>query len=199
MHKIQKKLRIIILLLLPFYGLYLDGCSGFTTDWLGGSDANTAYSTVKEDDKGLYDDEFASAKNRRTFPLQTIANSDDNNTGMIVIDYGEEGLCLAKDGEFVWDDSCHSKGIDTLQYSFRGDTLLLTSISTNDSLVEGNQGAVEVSEIFVGGKYGRLTGVWKNTNDLFVNGELIHRSYDYFVYYKFEENFVTIACTEKVD
>jgi len=165
-------------------GFFLWGCSGFTTDGV-----TQPYPSPVID----YSREFAFASIYAKIPMQIVKDPEIENQGTIILEYGRDGWCQKSGDSVKWHDEWLSEGVDSLRYSFRGDTLLLTTMKADESTGAYNQGLVEVSQIFIGGEIGVPSGIWKESNDVFVNGKLVTHDYGYVVYYKFEEDSLTIA------
>jgi len=165
-------------LVIIFLICVLCGCSGFTTDSSFGILGVHSNSEQTES-------EFDTTRIILKTKMFVNEISIEDHLGSITFDVGETGRCENSDGEFQWVEGWFSSGVRSFDYSFRGDTLLLSYALEGESTI--------INRILIGGKSGNIYGVWKMSNDYFVNGQLNTYNYGYYIYFKFEAAQVTIG------
>ena len=170
--------------------LVLSGCVGFTEDMLKiFGDASDAAEAVAPDSA----DDFSVARLVRLGKIDVDKKHDS-----VTITLETIGGCV-KDGEsFVYDTDFYFADSKTFAYSFRGDSLLLSRIYEPDPY-EADQTRYEESLIFVGGKSGKLDGVWKNTQCRYREERMFCSNDGYNQYFKFDGDKVEYRITDRED
>ena len=163
----------------------LAGCGGFTEDMNGNIVAGTPV------DVNQLEQVYALARVAQSGKVER-SSAGDSITIVFEINGGcvKDGESLAYDPNFFFADS------QTFAYSFRGDTLLLSTIY-EPGPYEVNQERYEESFIFVGGTPGVLDGIWKNTQCRYREEKIYCMNDGYDQYFKFDGGKVEIRVADR--
>lgn len=165
----------------------LAGCGGFTED-VNGNIVEGAPVDVNQ-----MESVYALARVAQSGKVER-SSAGDSITIVFEINGGcvKDGESLAYDPNFFFADS------QTFAYSFRGDTLLLSTIY-EPGPYEVNQERYEESFIFVGGTPGVLDGIWKNTQCRYREEKIYCMNDGYDQYFKFDGGKVEIRVADRED
>ena len=163
----------------------LAGCGGFTEDVNGNIVEGTPV------DVNQMESVYALARVAQSGKVER-SSAGDSITIVLEINGGcvKDGESLAYDPNFFFADS------QTFAYSFRGDTLLLSTIY-EPGPYEVNQERYEESFIFVGGTPGVLDGIWKNTQCRYREEKIYCMNDGYDQYFKFDGGKVEIRVADR--
>ena len=163
----------------------LAGCGGFTEDMNGNIVEGTPV------DVNQMESVYALARVAQSGKVER-SSAGDSITIVLEINGGcvKDGESLAYDPNFFFADS------QTFAYSFRGDTLLLSTIY-EPGPYEVNQERYEESFIFVGGTPGVLDGIWKNTQCRYREEKIYCMNDGYDQYFKFDGGKVEIRVADR--
>ena len=163
----------------------LAGCGGFTEDVNGNIVEGTPV------DMNQMESVYALARVAQSGKVER-SSAGDSITIVLEINGGcvKDGESLAYDPNFFFADS------QTFAYSFRGDTLLLSTIY-EPGPYEVNQERYEESFIFVGGTPGVLDGIWKNTQCRYREEKIYCMNDGYDQYFKFDGGKVEIRVADR--
>ena len=163
----------------------LAGCGGFTEDVNGNIVEGTPV------DMNQMESVYALARVAQSGKVER-SSAGDSITIVFEINGGcvKDGESLAYDPNFFFADS------QTFAYSFRGDTLLLSTIY-EPGPYEVNQERYEESFIFVGGTPGVLDGIWKNTQCRYREEKIYCMNDGYDQYFKFDGGKVEIRVADR--
>ncbi|WP_294112338.1 hypothetical protein [uncultured Fibrobacter sp.] len=163
----------------------LAGCGGFTEDVNGNIVEGTPV------DVNEMESVYALARVAQSGKVER-SSAGDSITIVLEINGGcvKDGESLAYDPNFFFADS------QTFAYSFRGDTLLLSTIY-EPGPYEVNQERYEESFIFVGGTPGVLDGIWKNTQCRYREEKIYCMNDGYDQYFKFDGGKVEIRVADR--
>lgn len=134
--------------------------------------------STSQDASSPFEKEFAAAHDRIIFPIH-VQSQTIIREGAVVDDGGTDGGCFKTDDGIQWIDSRDTSYLDTMQFSFRGDSLLISY---------GNDVA-----ILLGGKSGKLEGVWKVLDVGYDDGVRKTLHLGYVSYVKIESEKMTYA------
>ena len=165
----------------------LAGCGGFTEDVNGNIVEGTPV------DVNQMESVYALARVAQSGKVER-SSAGDSITIVLEINGGcvKDGESLAYDPNFFFAYS------QTFAYSFRGDTLLLSTIY-EPGPYEVNQERYEESFIFVGGTPGVLDGIWKNTQCRYREEKIYCMNDGYDQYFKFDGGKVEIRVADRED
>ncbi|MBS7272149.1 MAG: hypothetical protein KIG97_07240 [Fibrobacter sp.] len=165
----------------------LAGCGGFTEDVNGNIVEGTPVDVNEMESVYALARVAQSGKVERSSAGDSITIVFEINGGCV-----KDGESLAYDPNFFFADS------QTFAYSFRGDTLLLSTIY-EPGPYEVNQERYEESFIFVGGTPGVLDGIWKNTQCRYREEKIYCMNDGYDQYFKFDGGKVEIRVADRED
>ena len=165
----------------------LAGCGGFTEDVNGNIVEGTPVDVNQMESVYALARVAQSGKVERSSAGDSITIVFEINGGCV-----KDGESLAYDPNFFFADS------QTFAYSFRGDTLLLSTIY-EPGPYEVNQERYEESFIFVGGTPGVLDGIWKNTQCRYREEKIYCMNDGYDQYFKFDGGKVEIRVADRED
>lgn len=165
----------------------LAGCGGFTEDVNGNIVEGTPVDVNQMESVYALARVAQSGKVERSSAGDSITIVFEINGGCV-----KDGESLAYDPNFFFADS------KTFAYSFRGDTLLLSTIY-EPGPYEVNQERYEESFIFVGGTPGVLDGIWKNTQCRYREEKIYCMNDGYDQYFKFDGGKVEIRVADRED
>ncbi|MCI6437294.1 hypothetical protein [Fibrobacter sp.] len=165
----------------------LAGCGGFTEDVNGNIVDGTPVDVNQMESVYALARVAQSGKVERSSAGDSITIVFEINGGCV-----KDGESLAYDPNFFFADS------QTFAYSFRGDTLLLSTIY-EPGPYEVNQERYEESFIFVGGTPGVLDGIWKNTQCRYREEKIYCMNDGYDQYFKFDGGKVEIRVADRED
>ncbi|MDD5943812.1 hypothetical protein [Fibrobacter sp.] len=165
----------------------LAGCGGFTEDVNGNIVEGTPADVNQMESVYALARVAQSGKVERSSAGDSITIVFEINGGCV-----KDGESLAYDPNFFFADS------QTFAYSFRGDTLLLSTIY-EPGPYEVNQERYEESFIFVGGTPGVLDGIWKNTQCRYREEKIYCMNDGYDQYFKFDGGKVEIRVVDRED
>lgn len=165
----------------------LAGCGGFTEDVNGNIVEGTPVDVNEMESVYALARVAQSGKVERSSAGDSITIVFEINGGCV-----KDGESLAYDPDFFFADS------QTFAYSFRGDTLLLSTIY-EPGPYEVNQERYEESFIFVGGTPGVLDGIWKNTQCRYREEKIYCMNDGYDQYFKFDGGKVEIRVADRED
>lgn len=163
----------------------LAGCGGFTEDVNGNIVDGTPVDVNQMESVYALARVAQSGKVERSSAGDSITIVFEINGGCV-----KDGESLAYDPNFFFADS------QTFAYSFRGDTLLLSTIY-EPGPYEVNQERYEESFIFVGGTPGVLDGIWKNTQCRYREEKIYCMNDGYDQYFKFDGGKVEIRVADR--
>lgn len=163
----------------------LAGCGGFTEDVNGNIVEGTPVDVNQMESVYALARVAQSGKVERSSAGDSITIVFEINGGCV-----KDGESLAYDPNFFFADS------QTFAYSFRGDTLLLSTIY-EPGPYEVNQERYEESFIFVGGTPGVLDGIWKNTQCRYREEKIYCMNDGYDQYFKFDGGKVEIRVADR--
>ncbi len=163
----------------------LAGCGGFTEDVNGNIVEGTPVDVNQMESVYALARVAQSGKVERSSAGDSITIVFEINGGCV-----KDGESLAYDPDFFFADS------QTFAYSFRGDTLLLSTIY-EPGPYEVNQERYEESFIFVGGTPGVLDGIWKNTQCRYREEKIYCMNDGYDQYFKFDGGKVEIRVADR--
>lgn len=163
----------------------LAGCGGFTEDVNGNIVEGTPVDVNEMESVYALARVAQSGKVERSSAGDSITIVFEINGGCV-----KDGESLAYDPNFFFADS------QTFAYSFRGDTLLLSTIY-EPGPYEVNQERYEESFIFVGGTPGVLDGIWKNTQCRYREEKIYCMNDGYDQYFKFDGGKVEIRVADR--
>lgn len=163
----------------------LAGCGGFTEDMNGNIVEGTPVDVNQMESVYALARVAQSGKVERSSAGDSITIVFEINGGCV-----KDGESLAYDPNFFFADS------QTFAYSFRGDTLLLSTIY-EPGPYEVNQERYEESFIFVGGTPGVLDGIWKNTQCRYREEKIYCMNDGYDQYFKFDGGKVEIRVADR--
>ena len=163
----------------------LAGCGGFTEDMNGNIVEGTPVDVNQMESVYALARVAQSGKVERSSAGDSITIVFEINGGCV-----KDGESLAYDPNFFFADS------QTFAYSFRGDTLLLSTIY-EPGTYEVNQERYEESFIFVGGTPGVLDGIWKNTQCRYREEKIYCMNDGYDQYFKFDGGKVEIRVADR--
>lgn len=163
----------------------LAGCGGFTEDVNGNIVEGTPVDVNEMESVYALARVAQSGKVERSSAGDSITIVFEINGGCV-----KDGESLAYDPDFFFADS------QTFAYSFRGDTLLLSTIY-EPGPYEVNQERYEESFIFVGGTPGVLDGIWKNTQCRYREEKIYCMNDGYDQYFKFDGGKVEIRVADR--
>lgn len=163
------------------------GCGGFTEDVNGNIVEGTPVDVNQMESVYALARVAQSGKVERSSAGDSITIVFEINGGCV-----KDGESLAYDPNFFFADS------QTFAYSFRGDTLLLSTIY-EPGPYEVNQERYEESFIFVGGTPGVLDGIWKNTQCRYREEKIYCMNDGYDQYFKFDGGKVEIRVADRED
>lgn len=163
----------------------LAGCGGFTEDVNGNIVDGTPVDVNQMESVYALARVAQSGKVERSSAGDSITIVFEINGGCV-----KDGESLAYDPDFFFADS------QTFAYSFRGDTLLLSTIY-EPGPYEVNQERYEESFIFVGGTPGVLDGIWKNTQCRYREEKIYCMNDGYDQYFKFDGGKVEIRVADR--
>ena len=124
---------------------------------------------------------FDAAPVHANMNIQIAENLDGSNSGTIIRGAAGPVVGCLKDGESVkWVEGISESNPDTVQYHFKGDTLMIERSSSR-------------TETWVGGALGKLGGVWMATSSVYKDGVPQTIGMPNMVYIKIEKNVMTFA------
>lgn len=140
-------------------------------------------SLISEDgaEKSELEKAFDAAPVHGNINILTAENLDGPNSGTIIRGAAGPVVACLKDGESVkWVEGTSESNPDTVQYYFKGDTLMIERSSSR-------------TETWVGGTPGKLGGVWMATSSVYKDGVPQTIDMPNMVYMKIEEKVMTLA------
>lgn len=163
----------------------LAGCGGFTEDVNGNIVDGTPV------DVNQMESVYALARVAQSGKVERSSAGDS-----ITIVFEINGGCVKDGGSLAYDPDFFFADSQTFAYSFRGDTLLLSTIY-EPGPYEVNQERYEESFIFVGGTPGVLDGIWKNTQCRYREEKIYCMNDGYDQYFKFDGGKVEIRVADR--